>query len=224
MERPAKVSYDFVEMTPNKKTLFGDNVVSEMNDHIMVFPMPDVSIPMLESANNDLRLKTQQALSGDKEKIQERDESEQIWIDLFRKEAEYVQRIAGNSKLIITQSGYHSTSTEAHPVEKPAQADLDAWGNKGKGSIHAEIAPLPKVRGIVFIASQHPINSTNLKLKNGQLKIGAEITNEMEAILTTKRKVDFQGLVSGATYYIAALGFNAAGAGDISTVIDVVAP
>ena len=49
-------------------------------------------------------------------------------------------------------------------------------------------------------------------------------TVEMEAILGTKRKVDFQGLVSGTTYYIAAIAFNAAGPGDISNVIDVIAP
>ncbi len=224
MERPAKVSYDFITLTPTQKGVFGDNVIAEMTEHVAQFPMPDVPLMTLTTLNNDLKLKLQQALSGDKEKIQERDASEQAWIEQFRKEAEYVQRIASGSKLIITQSGYHSTTTEVHPVEKPAQADLDAWGNKAKGSIHAEISPLAKVRGIVYVASLQPINSNSMSVKNGQLKMDASITGDMEVLLTTKRKVDFEGLVSGQTYYIVALGFNAAGPGDLSTVLSVVAP
>jgi hypothetical protein len=224
MERPAKVSLEFLGMTPTQKGVFGDHVIAEMTGHPTVFPTPDVPIQSLITANDDLKLKTQQALSGDKERILERDETEKKWDDLFRKQALYVDRIADGNKLVIAQGGYNSTSTETHPVERPAQAELDAWGNKGKGSIHAEIKPLAKVRGIAFVASPSPIDSTSLSLKNGQLRIGKEVAGDMEVILTTKRKVDFQGLVSGTTYYIAALGFNATGVGDISTVIDVVAP
>lgn len=224
MERTAKVSLEFIMQTPTQKGVFGDNVISEMTGHPTVFPTPDVPLTELTTVNDDLKLKTQQALSGDKERILERDEAEKKWDDLFRKEALYVDRIADGNKLVIAQSGYHSTSTEVHPAEKPGQADLDAWGNKGKGSIHAEIKPLAKVRGIVFIASPSPIDSSSLSLKNGQLRIGKGVAGDMEVLLTTKRKVDFQGLVSGTTYYIAALGFNASGVGDISTVIDVVAP
>ncbi|MCF8463537.1 MAG: hypothetical protein K9G41_01745 [Flavobacteriales bacterium] len=224
MDRPAKVSLDFVILSPIQKGLFGDNVISEMTEHTSVFVTPDVPLANLSTANDDLKLKTQQALSGDKEKIQERDVAEQKWIDTFRKEAEYVQRIAAGSKLVITQSGYHSTSTETHAATKPDQADLDAWGNKGKGSIHAELKTLKGAKGLVYVASPQPIDSTSLSLKNGQLRIAKEVASDMELILTTKRKVDFQGLVSGQTYYIAALGFNTAGVGDISTVIDVVAP
>ena len=224
MDRPAKVSLEFVILSPTQKGVFGDNVIAQMTEHALVFVTPDVPLGTLTLVNDDLKLKTQQALSGDKEKILLRDDAEKKWDDTFRKEAEYVQRIANGSKLIIAQSGYNSTVTEVHPATRPDQADLDAWGNKGKGSIHAEIAPLAKTRGLVYVASPNPIESTSLSLKNGQLRIAKEVAGDMELILTTKRKVDFQGLVSGQTYHIAALGFNTAGVGDISTVIDVVAP
>lgn len=224
MERPAKVSFDFIELTPTDKGVFGDNVIAEMTDHSGVFVTPDISIATLTTLNDDLKLKTQQALSGDSEKILERDAAEVVWETNFRKEAQYVQRIASGDKLIIAQSGYHSTQTEVHPADKPGQADLSAWGNKVKGSIHAEIKAMAKVRGIVFIASTQPINNTNMSIKNKQLKMSGTTAVEMEAILGTKRKVDFEGLVSGTTYYIAAIAFNAAGPGDISNVIDVIAP
>jgi len=224
MERKAKVSLDFVTVTPTQKGVFGDNVIAEMTEHATIFATPDIPIATLTTANDDLKLKTQQALSGDKEKILARDAAEATWEDLFRKEAAYVERIADGDKLIIVQSGYRSTSTESHPADKPDQAELDAWGNKAKGSIHAEIKPLSRTRGIVFIASPSPIDSSTLSFKNGQLRIGKGVAGDMEVLLTTKRKVDFEGLVSGTTYYMAALGFNANGVGDISTVIDVVAP
>lgn len=224
MERPAKVSLDFIMLTPSQKGVFGDNVIAEMTDHPLVFVTPDVPIATLTSVNDDLKLKTQQALSGDKEKILEREASEKTWNSTFKKEAQYVDRIADGDKLIIAQSGYHSTATEVHPAVKPDQAELDAWGNKAKGSIHAEIKPLTGTRGIVFVASPQPIGGGAVSVKNGQVKIASAVAADMELILGTSRKVDFQGLVSGTTYYIAALGFNAAGVGDISTVIDVVAP
>lgn len=224
MERPAKVSYEFVKLTPTEKILFGDNVLAMMAEHVAVFPTPDVPLLTIENANDQLRSKTQEALNGDREKILERDGSEQVWIDLFRQQAGYVQRVAGNSKLIITQSGYQSTSTEANAVVRPVQPNFDAWGNKAKGSIRAEIKEPIHARGHVFVASGHPISGNDLKMKNGQLSVAPELSSAMELIFTTKRKVDFEGLVSGQTYYMAALGFNAGGVSPISTIMDVVAP
>lgn len=224
MERPAKVSYEFVKLIPTEKILFGDNVLAMMAEHAGVFPIPDVPLSTLDIANEHLRSKTQEALNGDREKILERDGAEQVWIGLFRQQAGYVQRIAGNSKLIITQSGYQSTSTEANAVARPIQPNFDAWGNKAKGSIRAEIKEPIHARGHVFVASGHPINAKDLKMKNGQLTVPPELSSSIELIFTTKRKVDFEGLVSGQTYYVAALGFNAGGVSPISTIIDVVAP
>lgn len=225
-ERIAKVSFDFVQLTPTQKGIFGDNVIAEMSDpaHLIVFPMPDIPIPVLQSVNDTLKLKTQQALSGDTEKILERDAAEKVWNTNFRKEAQYVERIASGDKLIIAQSGYHSTDTEITPVGKLPQPELDAWANKAKGSIHAEIDAIAKTKGIVFVASSEPITGTTLSIKNKQLKLATTSTTEVEAILGTKRKVDFEGLNSGTKYYIASIVFNTAGPSDISNIIDVIAP
>lgn len=223
MERKPKVSFDFIEYNPTDKGMFGDNVIAEMTEHSGVFTTPDEPLNELTDSNNLLKQKTQQALSGDKERIQEREEAEKAWDDKFRKEGEYVQRIAGNSKLIITQSGYHSTDTEVHPVAAPAQAQLDAWGNKGKGSgIHAEIKPLTDCRGFVFMLSSQPVN-TFAVVKGDTVKFSA-ISSLVDAKLTTKRKVEFDGLTSGQSYFITALGFNATGVGEFANVVEVVAP
>lgn len=225
-ERIARVSLDFIDETPTKKGVFGDNVIAEMSDpaHVIIFPMPDVPMATLQIVNDALKLKTQQALSGDKERILERDAAERVWNANFRKQAQYVNRIADGDKLIIAQSGYHSTDTEVSPKDKPAQPDLDAWGNKAKGSIYAEAETIANMKGIVFIASTQPIDNNNLSIKNKQLKMSGAIVGEVEVILGTKRKVDFEGLMSGTKYYIAAVAFNAAGPSDISNVIDVIAP
>ncbi|MCF8256002.1 MAG: hypothetical protein K9J06_00495 [Flavobacteriales bacterium] len=223
-EKIAKVSFAFCLLTPTQKGLFGDNVLAEMNAHIMEFPTPDIPLPDLLIANNDLKLKTQQAMNGDKGKILERDESEKEWITLFRKEAQYVERIASGNKVLINHAGFLSTDTEVQPIPKPDMAVLTAWGNKAKGSIHAEIEPLSRCKGFVFMAANLPPGPETMSIKDGQLKLSGPTDGELVIILGTKRKVDFQGLTSGTKYYITALGFNAAGPGDISVSTDVIAP
>ena len=222
MERPAKVSFDFIDFNPNGKGLFGDNVIAEMTEHNPPFDKPDVPIGDLDEVNKTLKTKTQQALSGDKVKIQERDAAEKVWNDKFRKEGEYVQRVAAGDKLVIAQSGYHSTQTEIHPQQKPAQPKLDAYGNKAKGSIHAEIGALADVRGIIFIAAAKGALS-KMGIDGQTLKIQGN-TNEINALLGTKRKVDFTNLNSGQEYEITAVVFNAAGVSDMANTISVVAP
>jgi hypothetical protein len=223
-ERPAKVSFGFIDYTPTQKGMFGDNVVAEMTEHTTVFPNPDVPLPTLTDINNALKQKTQQALSGDKVKIQERDATEKEWDSYFRKEGEYVQRIANGSKLIIAQSGYHSTDTESHPVAIPAQPQINAWANKGKGSgIHVEMKPLADCRGFQFIVSSQNILSY-MNIKGDSIKFNGPLDVFIDVKLTTKRKVDFQDLNSGQTYFITALGFNASGVGEMANVIEVVAP
>jgi len=223
-QRIAKVSLDFIEDTPTQKGIIGANVIAKMTENAIDFPSPDVSIADLVWANEDLKTRTQQAVNGDIQKIEERDASEKVWNTKFRKQALYVERISSGDKVLIAKSGYKHTDTEVSPKGKPVAGELEAWGNKAKGSIHAEVNPIANTKGIVFIASNQPINNNSLVVKNNQLKMSGNNNTEMEAILGTKRKVDFQGLVSGTTYYIAAIAFNAAGAGDISNVIDVTAP
>jgi hypothetical protein len=221
-ERIAKVSLDFIELTPTQKGMFGINVIQEMTGHPLVFPTPDIPLATLESVNETLIGKIQQAMSGDKEKIAERDAAEKVWDTNFRKQAEYVQRIASGDKVIIIQSGYHHTDTEAEPVAPPDAAVLSAWGNKTPGSIHAEIEPIAKIKGILFIASPQPL-AGDLKVINNQVKMSASVT-DTEGRLTTKRKVDFEGLVSGTRYYIAVITFNATGTSPVSNIKEVIAP
>lgn len=223
-EKTARVSFGFIELTPTQKGLFGDNVIAELTDHTAEFPSPDIPIATLIAVNDDLKLKTQLAMSGDKERIQQRDVAEKEWNTQFRKQGQYVERIASGSKLLIIQGGYLSIDTEVQPQPRPDQAVLSAWGNKAKGSIHAEIEPLAKVRGIVFTASTMPVTGQSMSIHNKQLRIVGDTGVQIEAILGTKRKVDFTGLVSGTRYYITALGFNASGPGDISLTVDVIAP
>ncbi len=223
MERIARVSFDFLQFPPIQKGMFGDNVIAEMTEHSSVFGTPDVSIVDITAANNLLKSKTQQALSGDKVKIQERDEAEKAWDVKFRKEAEYVQRIASGSKLIIAQSGYHSTDTEVHPVAVPVQAQIDAWANKGKGSgIHVEMKPLADCRGFVFIIANQSI--TNFASIKGDVVKLRDLNAIIDAKFTTKRKVDFDELNSGQNYYVSAFGFNASGVGEFANMLEVIAP
>lgn len=223
-EKPAKVSFGFTTLTPTQKGVFGEFVITEQTEHTVDFPNPDITVAQLSAANNDLKLKTQLAMSGDKLKILERDASEKEWIVVFRKSAQYVERIASGDKVLIAKSGFQSTDTEVQPKPRPDQAELSAWGNKAKGSIHAEIDPVANAKGIVFIATTMPITARSMSIKNNQLKMVGDASVQMEVILGTKRKVDFTGLDSGTTYYITALAFNAAGPGDISISIDVIAP
>lgn len=223
MEKIAKVSYDFIDYNPNDKGLFGDHVIAEMTEHASVFDDPDVPIADLTTVNTALKGKTQEAMSGDKVKIQERDEAEKAWDTKFRKEAEYVQRIASGNKLVIAQSGYHATKTEIHPLAKPATPILQAWGNKGKGSIHAEILPLADTRGIVFLAAGKGALA-NMSVDGQIVKVKGQGVDEINALFGTKRKVDFVNLTSGQEYEITAFAFNATGVSDMAAPVSVIAP
>ena len=223
MERTAKVSFGFMVYSPTKKGVFGDNVIAGLTEHAADFPNPDVPMQELTDANNALKLKTQQALSGDKVKIAERNAAEEVWEDKYRKQGEYVQRIANGNKVLIAKSGYHTTDTEVGPVGIPGQAQVDAWANRGRGSgIHAEMEPLDGCKGFVFIISTTLPNKT-LVVK-GQKLINKGGEGEMYAVFTTKRKVEFDELNSGQLYYITAFGFNASGVGELANAVEVIAP
>lgn len=223
MEREAKVSFEFVRLSPTQKGMFGDNVIAELTQNVSDFPTPDVPLPTLTGVNNDLKLKTQQAMSGDKVKIAERNAAEEVWDSTFRKEAEYVQRISDGNKVLIAKSGFPSTDTEVGPLPVPAQATIDGWANKGRGSgIHVEMEPLSNCKGFVFIISNTNLTG-NLVIKGDKVKL-KEGAGEMDVIFTTKRKVDFTELVSGQLYYLTAFGFNATGVGELANVIEVIAP
>jgi hypothetical protein len=223
-ERAPRVSLEFIRTSPTDKGAFGDNVIAEMNEHSGTFPNPDVAMLVLTATNNDLKKKIQLALSGDKQKIQERDDAEREWNKQFRKQARYVDRIADGRKLVIVQGGFKSIDTELSPVGKPSTPDLKAWGNRSKRSIHAEVESVKRMKSIIFIAATQPLNNTNLSISKNQVKLAESIAGDKAFILSTKRKVDFEELTSGTTYYIAAVAFNPAGASVMSTVIDVVAP
>lgn len=153
-----------------------------------------------------------------------RNASEKQWDSLFRKQGQYVERIAEASKLIMTQGGYHSVATEVQPLSKPGMPMLQAWGNKAKGSIHAQIKPLANTRGIVFIVSTVPFSELSICMNSAQLEIVAKADAHVTFVMGTKRKVDFQGLRTGQIYYVAAFGFNAGGMGDMTPAVDVTAP
>jgi hypothetical protein len=223
MERKAKVSFEFRLLNPTQKILFGDNVVAEMTANAAVFPLPDVSLAALSAANEALKLKTQQALSGDKVAIQERDEAEQTWQELFKQEAYYVQRVALGSKLTIAQSGFGATRTEVVAVPAPGQARIAAWANRGRGSgIHVEVERIAACRVYVFVLSTEPLQPF-ARIQEDTLKLLTN-TATIELKMTTKRKIDFKPLTSGQLYYVSAYGFNASGMGALANVIDVVAP
>lgn len=223
-ERPPRVSYTFIKTTPSDKCLFGDNVIAMMTEHASVFPTPDIPLPVLQAALDDLRLKIQLASGGDKAMILARNASEKQWDSLFRKQGQYVERIAEASKLIMTQGGYHSVATEVQPLSKPGMPMLQAWGNKAKGSIHAQIKPLANTRGIVFMVSTVPFSELSIRMNSAQLDIVAKADAHVTFVMGTKRKVDFQGLRTGQIYYVAAFGFNAGGMGDMKPAVDVTAP
>jgi len=223
-ERVARVSFTFIKMAPSDKCVYGDNVIAMLTEHASVFPTPDIALPVLKAANDDLRLKVQLASSGDRTQILERKASEKQWNALFRKQGQYVERIADSDKVIIAQGGYQSVATEIQTLPLPGKPSLQAWGNKAKGSIHAQIRQLANMRGVVFIASTLPLADLTVRMTSGQLSIVAKADAHVVFITSTKRKVDLEGLLSGETYHVAAFAFNAAGMGDITHAVDVMAP
>jgi len=173
------------------------------------FPTPDVPLPVITGAANDLETKYNKAQGGGPADTAAMNAAEEVLDELIRKEAAYVTRIADGSEVIITSSGFTPTKTEATPVPLPAKPlALTLKQTEQSGTIISNCDPVENAKGVVTIVSLTP--TPHITVDGDQLIIAPSA----EAIIihvSASRKAQHTGLTPGEIYYVRKFAFNAAG-------------
>jgi hypothetical protein len=225
MSHKAQTLKDYRKFTPTGKVSFGDQVISEIAAHPLVFITPKISIVDLTLINNTLRDLNTAAATGDKEAIQARDNYLPTWINAFDQESDYVDLIANGDTTILEQSGFHFSGDFASQVV-PGQLVVRTKGNEGHGSIHFEAD-----------AAGHGANYLMIGVKPGSVPAAIDFTvtgstlkivvNGVELYIrpSTRRKGDVDGLTPrGAELNVVMAAFNSAGMGPVSEPSSVTIP
>ena len=88
-----RIVLDFVRIPVAQKTEFGKAVISKMKANPK-FATPDVSVDELEAKNTLLETRSVAALGGGKEATALLHQTEEEWVDIMRKMANYVNRLS----------------------------------------------------------------------------------------------------------------------------------
>jgi hypothetical protein len=112
-----KVLLDFIKFTIIEKINFYRNVNEKMTDNPN-FPNPDVPMAEATIAVNKLEAAQLAALGGDRTAIAFMHKCEEEADEVFRKQADYVNRVGNGDEAILLGSGFH-ISKEPTPRQVP---------------------------------------------------------------------------------------------------------
>jgi hypothetical protein len=124
--RKAKVLLTFLRLAILQRIAFYRNVILKMKDN-PTFPTPDVTMAVAEASVNRLEAAYLAARDGSHTAIAERRKCEEETDNLFRKLADYVQRISDGDETIILSAGFEVNKEPAPRQKSEFTVDL---GNK----------------------------------------------------------------------------------------------
>ncbi|MGE0088540.1 MAG: hypothetical protein AB7S50_03590 [Bacteroidales bacterium] len=104
--RRLKIIFDFIRFSIADKVAFCRTVVTNMTDNPS-FPSPDVSLLTVIEAVNKLEASMIAAMDGGKVAKVLMHEAEADVIEIFRKLASYVERVANGDEAIMLSSGFN---------------------------------------------------------------------------------------------------------------------
>lgn len=173
---------DFVRLSVAQKVEFGRNVIVKVKASPK-FATPDVSIEELEAKNTLLETRSVAAMSGGKEATALMHQTEDEWVDLMRKMARYVDRIADGDSAVILSAGFDLAKQPA-PVERP---EFSAEHGERSGSVLLRHIAVAGARSYIW------------QYYKGEVP---EATSEWTtAEITTKASAELEGLVPLSKYW-----------------------
>lgn len=118
-----RIVLDFVRIPVAQKVEFGKGVILKMKSNPK-FATPDVSIADLEAKTDLLETRSVAAIDGGKEATALMHQTEDEWVDLMRKMAKYVDRIADGDNTIILSSGFNMAKQPSPAVRPEFSVEL----------------------------------------------------------------------------------------------------
>jgi len=112
-----RIVLDFVRIPVAQQTEFGKGVISKMKNNPK-FTNTDVSVDELEAKNTLLETRSVAALGGGKEATALLHQTVDEWVDMMRKMANYVNRIADGDDTVILSAGFN-LAKQPSPAIRP---------------------------------------------------------------------------------------------------------
>jgi len=220
MTRSAEVLKTFKILSIPEKIVFGNSVQSKLEQSNSIFITPRIALAKLKTLNDGLSAAASGAADGGHALTMEMYEAENLWIEGFNQEADYVDEIAKGSEAIISKSGFLSTITETTVGTVPGDTHPLVLSPLNKaGAIHAEFSHSVGSSAMAIVVCS---DATPVVIKNGQILL-ADNPSLISVTVTsgTHTKVDILNLTSRADLFISAVGFNHKGFGNLSAPVMV---
>lgn len=119
---------DFVRFSVHEKIVFFRKVVTDMTNNPL-FPKPDVPLAEATEAVNQLEKDYINSENGGKAATATMHESDRRTTNIFRKLADYVDRVADGDEVIILGSGFNTTKERA--VAKKVEFSVNSGEKSG---------------------------------------------------------------------------------------------
>ncbi|MBL0310687.1 MAG: hypothetical protein IPP77_13740 [Bacteroidetes bacterium] len=186
-----------------------------------MFPNLPITLSAFKTIHDTYEKKILAADSGDRDKILAMKNYTPIWIDAMDKMGNYVDSVANGNSVTILKSGFHATKNEMNKLQAPEQMVVSARASNYRGRI--KIASVNKTNAYAMAAFAFTEDNGRVrieKIDDHQLNIFINDQFVTAIYLTTKHRGEFQGLPRGKNGHFMMVGFNAAGLGAPSNVIE----
>ena len=176
-------------------------VISSMAANATTFPNPNPTLAILTTENATLKTLIADALSGNHQKVQARNEQSQKVLNMLRNQANYVSMIANGDRAVILLSGFESGDEPSpHPIpDKVVIKRVEDGLEPHSAKIHIEPAGTD---------ASYIVQSQKSTEPKGSWKTVLQTSNSKNIIL--------ENLERGVDIFIRISAINARGQGDWS--------
>lgn len=234
-----RVSVSYRSMSPNDIGDFATKVVTNLNDHVMQFPMLPVPEPTFTAIVNEYIARRGQYKNGGTNQKGAYLQAKTVLIDTLDQTAVYVDSVAQGDEAIILNSGFVPTKGSRTPSPKPIAAEGVTLTNKGIQILEAQCNPQQAISTYLCILTEGaPLPEGIHITTSGQIDLGlnkVDTPEERAAIMVamgqitnawmdlTKGRIKmFAGLTTGKRYYVTICAINPTGVGPLSTAVSTI--
>ncbi len=224
MQLKLHVSHEFISEPTDAKVLFGDGVAKDLKDNAVDFPLLPHSGVVIEIANDLLKSSylfyTKNGDSGKGNYYN----AEYDWKTKFTANANYVDTLADGDLAIINKSGYKPTASDTTKSKSlSAMTDFKSHGNSQLGPkiVTSKVKNFKGLKAYLFTLAH---KDATVVLSGNQLTVSMAGEIVFSIILNTKSAANFYNLTSLTAMNASAAGFNTAGIGALSQVVEVSVP
>lgn len=234
-----RVSRQYRFMPEKDLGSFSSNVLLNLSDHMMQFPMLPVPIPSMTIIITDFASRRDLYKNGGINQKGAYLVAKDALINMLDQTAVYVDSVAQGEEAIILNSGFKPTKGSRTPSPKPTVPQSVSLSNVGIQSLEAQCNVQPAVSTYMCILTEGAPLPAGIHITNsGQMDFGIDGADDPEAraaMLTALSKVTnawmdltksrikrFAGLTPTKRYFVTFCAINPTGVGPLSPAVSTV--